>query len=325
MNGWPIRFEDVLAARERLRPFLPPTPLSPHPAIDDALGRGISVMVKHENRQPTRSFKVRNAVAALTALGSGQRRRGVTAASRGNHGLGLAWAGRRLGVPVVVCVPRGNSPLKNAAMRELGAELVEEGRDYDEAAAAADRLAAERGLTLVHSTNNPHVISGAGTMTLDILEEDQYIEAMVVAVGGGSQAVGAMTVARAIRPDLRIYAVQAERASAIHDSWHARRPITKPAAETFADGLATRQTYELTFPALLEGLAGFVTAGEEEIADALRLIHAATGEAVEGAGAAGLAGLIKLRDELAGKRVAVVLSGGNIDEETLRRILAGGI
>jgi len=323
MTAWPIQYGDVLAARERLRPFLPPTPLAAHPAIDGAAG--LRVKVKHENLQPTRSFKVRNAVAALTALGPEERKRGVTAATRGNHGQGLAWAGRRLGIPVTICVPRGNSPLKNAAMRDLGAELVEEGRDYDEAAAIADRLVRERGLTLVHSTNNPLVIAGAGTMTLEILEEDPSIEALVVAVGGGSQAVGAMTVARAVRPSLRIYGVQAERASAIHDSWHAGRPLSRPSADTFADGLATRQTYDLTFPALREGLAGFVTASEAEIAAAVRLVRLATGEEVEGAGAAGLAGLLKLRGEFAGRAVGIVLSGGNIDANTLRRVLDGKI
>jgi threonine dehydratase len=325
VSGWPIRFEDVLAARERLRPFLDPTPLRSHPGLDGAAGRGIRVRAKHENLQPTRSFKVRNAVAAVTALGAEERGLGIVAATRGNHGQGLAWAGRRLGVPVTICVPRGNSPLKNAAMRDLGAELVETGDDYDEAAAAADRLVRERGLALVHSTNNASVIAGAGTLALEMLEEAPDLEALVVAVGGGSQAVGALTVARAIRPGLRVYGVQAERASAIHDSWHAGVPFSRPSADTFADGLATRQTYALTFPALREGLAGFVAAGEREIADALRLIRRATGEEVEGAGAAGLAGLLKLRGEFEGRAVGIVLSGGNIDAETLRRVLDGEI
>jgi len=226
---------------------------------------------------------------------------------------------------VTVCVPRGNSPAKNAPLRDLGAELIEEGRDYDEAAAAADRLVRERGLTLIHSTNNPAVLAGAGTMALEMLEQDPGLEAVVAAVGGGSQAVGALTVARALRPSLRVYGVQAERASALHDSWHARRPLEKVSADTFADGLATRRTYDLTFPTLLEGLAGFVTASEAEIAAALRLLHRTTGQTAEGAGAAGLAGLLKLRDVLAGRRVGIILSGGNIDESMLRRVLAGEI
>ena len=183
----------------------------------------------------------------------------------------------------------------------------------------------ERGLHLGHSTNDPLVIAGAATLTLEILEENPRIEALVIGVGGGSQAVGALTVARELRPDLKIYGVQAERASAIHDSWHAGHSIAKDTADTFADGLATRNVYDLTFPALRQGLAGFVTVSEGEMAEALRLLLRATHNLAEGAGAAGLAGLLKMRDTLSGKNVGIVLSGGNIDAVTLRRVLDGEI
>ena len=168
-------------------------------ALDEAVGAGIRVLVKHENFQPTGAFKVRNGVSALTALPPETLGRGVVAATRGNHGLGLAWAGRRLGAPVTVCVPVGNNPEKNAAVRGLGARLVEEGRDYDESVAAAERLVREEGLHLVHSTNDPTVVAGAGTLTLEMLEEEPGIEALVFSVGGGSQAVGGLTVARALQ------------------------------------------------------------------------------------------------------------------------------
>jgi threonine dehydratase len=247
---------------------------------------------------------------------------GVVAATRGNHGLGLAWAGRRLGIPVTVCVPEGNNPEKNAAVRALGARLVEEGRDYDASAAAVDRFVREEGLHVVHSTNDATVVAGAGTITLEILEEEPGIDALVFAVGGGSQAVGGLTVARDLKPGLPVYAVQAAGAAAIHDAWHLGRPVSHPAADTFADGLATRNTYPFTFGALRAGLAGFVTVTDAAIAEALRLLLASTHTLVEGAGAAGLAGLLALREELAGKTVAVVLSGANIDAETLRRVLA---
>jgi threonine dehydratase len=166
MSAWPITLADVEAARDRLRPHLPPTPLRSYPALDEAVGRDIRVLVKHENFQPTGAFKVRNGLSALTALAPVVLRRGVVAATRGNHGLGLAWAGARLGAPVAVCVPLGNNPEKNAAVRGLGARLVEEGRDYDESVRAAERLVREEGLHLVHSTNDPAVVAGAGTLTL---------------------------------------------------------------------------------------------------------------------------------------------------------------
>src|SRR4051794_41000301 len=133
---WPTTFDDIQAARDRLRPFLAPTPLRHYPALDRAVGHGVRVLVKHENHQPTNSFKVRNGLSALTALAPDQRRRGVVAATRGNHGLGIAYAGRLLGVPAAVCVPRGNNPEKNEAIRDLGAELVEAGDYYDDAIAA---------------------------------------------------------------------------------------------------------------------------------------------------------------------------------------------
>ncbi len=325
MGAWPIVFADVLAARERLRPHLAPTPLRSYAPLDAAVGAGIRLFVKHENFGPTGAFKVRNGVSALTALAPEHRRRGVVAATRGNHGLGLAWAGRRLGVPVTVCVPLRNNPEKNEALRGLGVTLVEEGRDYDEAVEVAARLVEERCLHLVHSTSDAAVIAGAATMTLEMLEEEPGIEALVFSVGGGSQAVGGMTVARALRPGLTVYAVQAERASAIHDSWHAGRPLPSASADTFADGLATRGVYALTFKALREGLAGFVTVSEAEMAEAVRLVLRTTHSLVEGAGAAGLAAVLKLREALAGRAVGIVLSGANIDQPTLRRVLNGEI
>jgi threonine dehydratase len=323
MTAWPITFAEVVAARERLCPHLERTPLRTYAALDDAVGAGLRVLVKHENFQPTGAFKVRNGLSALTSLLPEQRKRGVVAATRGNHGLGLAWAGRRLGAPVTVCVPVGNNPEKNAAVVGLGARLVEEGRDYDESVAAAERLVREEGLTLVHSTNDPSVVAGAGTLTLEMLEDDPGIDALVYSVGGGSQAVGGLTVARALKAGVAVYGVQAKGASAMHDAWHLGRPVSLPSADTFADGLATRNTYAFTFGALREGLAGFVTVTDAEIADAVRLVLSTTHTLVEGAGAAGLAGLVKLRETLAGKRVGVVLSGANIDRHTLARVLTG--
>jgi len=322
---WPVAFADVLAAERRLRPYLPATPLRNYPALDAFVGRGIEVWVKHENHNPTNSFKVRNALSTMTLLSPEARRAGVVAATRGNHGLGVAYAGARLGVPVTVCVPFGNNPEKNADVRGLGAELVEAGRDYDESLAAAQSLVRERGLTLVHSTNDSNVIAGAATLTLEILREQPALDAIVVAVGGGSQAVGAITVARTLRPTLRIYAVGAERASAAHDAWHAGRPVTRPTADTFADGLATRTVYDMTFEPLRRGLSDFVAASEHEIAEALRALLRTTHNLAEGAGAAGLAGLVRLSERLTGTRVAVVVSGGNIDAATLRRVVDGEI
>ena len=320
--SWPITWDDVLAARSRIAPYLQPSPLRSYATLDAEVGNGIRVLVKHDNHLPTNAFKARNTMSFMTALPIEQRARGVVAATRGNHGAGLAWAGAMLGVPVVICVPLGNNPEKNAAMRGYGAELVESGRDYDEAVTVALRLAAERGLVMAHSTNDRHVIAGAGTLFAEIHDQTEVLDACVVAVGGGSQAVGALVAARARRPDVQVFGVQAAGASAIHDSWHAKQRLVHDSANTFADGLATRATYDLTWDALREGLAGFVAVPDAALADAIRILLRTTHNLAEGAGAAGLAGLIALREQLAGKTVAIVLSGANIDAATLRTVLA---
>src|SRR5260221_3929320 len=322
MSAWPITIADVLQARKRIREVLPKTALRRYAPLDEAVGYGIRVHVKHENHQPTQAFKARNAMAALTAMSDEEKKRGVVAATRGNHGAAVAWAGQILRLPVVLCVPIGITAEKNEAMRGFGAEVIEEGKDYDASAEVAERLVRERGMTMVHAINNRHVLAGAGTMALEMFEQQPTLDALVLSVGGGSQAVGAMTVARAMRPGTLVFGVQAERASAIHDSWHAGAPVQGASANTFADGLATRNTYELTFGALREGLSGFVKVSEAAVAEAIRLLLRTTHNLAEGAGATGLAGLMQLRESLAGKSVGICISGGNIDQETLRRVLA---
>lgn len=318
---WPITIEDVERARERLAPYLTPTPLRHYPLLDALLPKGTSLLIKHENYQPTCSFKVRNGLSVITALSQEERDRGVVAASTGNHGQGVAYASHLLGVNATICVPAGNNPEKNAAMRGWGATVVEQGKDYDESVDTMLRLAREKGLVVSHSTNDPNVLAGAATMSLEMLEQSGGLDAIVIAVGGGSQSVGALTVARSMAPDIEVYGVQCAGAPAIHDSWHAKRPMQTARADTFAEGVATRRPYELTYRTLLEGLAGFVTVTDAELADAIRTILKLTHNLVEGAGALGVAGSLKLGDQLRGKRVGVVFSGANLDTAVLRRIL----
>ncbi|MBV6520756.1 MAG: L-threonine dehydratase catabolic TdcB [Gemmatimonadaceae bacterium] len=321
-RAWPISLDDVRAAEARIRPYLAPTACHSYPVLDAEVGSGIRVRVKHENFQPTGSFKIRNGVSFMTALTAEQRARGVVAATRGNHGLGVAFAGQALGVRTTICVPVGNNPDKNAGMTALGARLIEDGRDYDDAVLVAERIVREESATIAHSTNDRTVVAGAGTLTLELIGQCRSLDAMVLAVGGGSQAVGAMTVLRALRPGTPVYAVQAEGASAAHDGVRAGHPVSYPSCNTFADGLATRSTYDLTFPALLDGLADFITVTDAEIAHAMRVLLRTTHSLVEPAGAAGLAGLLRLRETLAGKTVSIVLSGANVDEATLRHVLS---
>jgi threonine dehydratase len=187
----------------------------------------------------------------------------------------------------------------------------------------ADRIVREEGATLAHSTNNPQIIAGAGTLSLEIIEQEPQIDAMVISIGGGSQAVGALTVFAGLKPSANVFGVQAVGAAAAYEGWRARKPVQTDRADTFADGLATRSTYEMTFPTLLDGLADFITVTDAEIADAMRMLLRTTHTMVEPAGAAGLAGLRKLAPKLEGKRVGIVLSGANVDASTLQRVLAG--
>jgi threonine dehydratase len=320
---WPITFADVLAARDRLAPYLSETPLRRYPLLDACFGNGTAIFVKHENHQPTGSFKVRNALSYVTALTAEERRPGVVTASTGNHGQAIAYASALLGVDATICVPVGNNPEKNAAIRSWGAKVHEEGRDYDEALDAMFRVARTEGRTIAHGTNSLHVLAGAASASLEMFEQSGGLGAIVVAVGGGSQAVGALTVARELAPGLPVYGVQAEGARSIHDSWHARRPFRSKSVNTFAEGVATRQPYSLTFETLRDGLADFVTVTDAEIAESVRRILKLTHNLVEGAGALGVAGALKLRDRLQSKRVGVLFSGGNTDTAILRRILNG--
>ena len=318
----PIDIADVEAAAERLRPHLTPTPLRRYPLLDAEIGHGISVWVKHENHQPTQSFKIRNGLNAVLALSPEARARGAIGASTGNHGLGIAYAGRLSGVPVTVCVPEGNNPQKNAAIRALGAELLEVGATNEDTVRECARIREARGLTLLHSTNDPHVIAGAGTMTLEILEQEPALDALVIALGGGSQSVGALTVATARKPSLRVYAVGASGAPAQYESWRRGERLTGQAIDTFAEGIATGSAYELTFDALREGLAGFVTVTDAEMYAAVRDLLRLTANLPEGAGAAGFAGLRTLAPELAGQRVGIVMCGGNLGMKDLGIALA---
>jgi threonine dehydratase len=318
----PISIDDARAARERIAPHLSPTPLRRYPQLSAAVPYIGELWVKHENHQPTSSFKIRNGLSFMTALSVEERERGVVAATTGNHGQGISYGATLVGSTATICVPANNNPEKNAAMRALGARVVEEGRDYDEAVGVMQRIAREEGRVIAHSTNDRRIIAGAATMTLEILEQNPNLDAIVIATGGGSQAVGAIAVTQALAPHIRVYGVQAAGAPAIHDSWHAHERLTTPVAKTFAEGVATRSTYDLTFPALQSGLADFVTVTDSETAESLRTIVSLTHNLVEGAAAMGFASLPKLREHLEGKRVAIIFCGGNIDSGTLRRVLA---
>jgi threonine dehydratase len=314
-----LQLVDVLAARGRIAPYLRPTPLYSYPALSELVGA--EVWVKHENHQPTGAFKVRGGVNLVSQLGADERERGLIAASTGNHGQSIAYAARLFGLRATICAPEGANPVKVASMRALGADVVLHGRDFDEAREHCEALAAGHGHRYVHSGDEPQLIAGVATATLEILEQEPGIETLIVPIGGGSGAAAACIAGKAIQPALEVIGVQSEAAPAGYRSWREGR-LVEDRMETFAEGLATRTGFELPQRILRERLDDFVLVSDDAIRDAMLRMLEGTRNLVEAAGAAALAGALALRSRLSGKRVALVCSGGNVSLPQLRELLA---
>ncbi len=305
---------DVLAARQRIAPYLRPTPLYRYPALDALTGA--QVWVKHENHQPVGAFKVRGGVNLVSQLSADERRRGVIAASTGNHGQSVAYAADLFAVRATICMPERANPVKVESMQALGAEVVFFGRDFDEAREHCEQLAAEHGYRYIHSGNEPLIVAGVATYALEILETRPDLEAIVVPVGGGSGAAGVCVVAKAVRPSIEVIGVQSEAAPAAYRSWRARE-LLEGTNSTFAEGLATRTAFELPQRILQESLDDFVLVSEDALKAATRLMIEKTRNLVEPAGAAALAAVLAAPGRFAGRKVAIVCSGGNISPAQL--------
>jgi threonine dehydratase len=319
-TDWPIpTLADVLRARQQIRPHLRPTPLFAYPALSRLVGA--PVWVKHENHQPVGAFKVRGGVNLISQLSDEERRRGVIAASTGNHGQSIAYAARLFGVRAIMCMPERANPVKVESIRELGTEIIFHGRDYDDAREHCERLAADEGYRYIHSGNEPLLIAGVATETLEILEEQPDIEVIIVSIGGGSGAAGACIVAKAVGPRIRVIGVQSEAAPAGWRSWRARQ-LVEDRNDTYAEGLATRTSFALPQRILWELLDDFILVSDDEIREAQRTMIAKTRNLVEAAGAAPLAAALKINRSLEGKRVALICSGGNVSPEQLRELFA---
>jgi threonine dehydratase len=311
---------DVQAARPIVYRTLQPTPLLSHPLLD--VKTGLTIYVKHENHNPTGAFKVRGGLNLVANLNADERR-GVITATTGNHGQSIALACRREQVPCTIVVPEGNNPDKNAAMRALGATVVEHGQDFDQARERVEALQRANGLRYIHSANEPMLIAGVATYALELFEDAPDADVVIVPIGGGSGACGCGLVRTWSGRRAKVIGVQAEGADAFTRSWRTGTRVVGERAATFAEGMATRVTFDLTFEILRRELDDIVTLSEDELADGVRLALEATHNLAEGAGAASLAAAVKIADRLRGKTVVCVMSGGNIDRATLMRVLAG--
>jgi len=312
----PVTFQDVLRAWPIVHRYLLRTPLYRYSALSARMG--FDAYVKHENHTPIGAFKVRGGVNLFANLSDAQRRRGVVTATRGNHGLSMAWAACTFGSRAVIYVPKGNNPEKNALMESFGAEVVVHGQDFDEARAEAQARADNERLRWVHVANEPLLIAGVGTYAMEIAEDLPDIDAIVVPVGGGSCLSGAVVALRTLRPDVQIIAVQAERANALTRSIEAGEIVSVDSADTFADGLATRCAFEVPFALVRDQVDRIVLVSEDEMKQAVRFALETTHNMAEGATAAAYAAAWKIHEDLAGKRVVLVHTGHNIDRDTLR-------
>ena len=308
---------DVLAARRRIAPYLRPTPLYRYPALDTLAGT--QLWVKHENHQPVGAFKVRGGVNLVSQLSDDERARGVITASTGNHGQSVAYAANLFGVHAIVCMPEQANPVKVESMRALGAEVVFHGQDFDDAREHCEKLSAERGYRYVHSGNEPWLIAGVATYALEICESQPDIEVIVVPVGGGSGAAGTCTVAKAVRPSIEVVGVQSQAAPAAYRSWRARALVTDTTS-TFAEGLATRTAFDLPQQILWRLLDDFVLVSEDALRTATRTMIEKTRNLVEPSGAAALAAVLADPARFAGRKVAIICSGGNISPAQLIRL-----
>ncbi|HEX9815404.1 MAG TPA: pyridoxal-phosphate dependent enzyme [Candidatus Thermoplasmatota archaeon] len=310
---------DVKDAAKKIRRYLPVTPFRSYPTLNETLG--FDAFLKHEHHLPTGAFKVRGGVNLVSRLTKDERSRGIIGASTGNHGQSIAYAGKLFDVEATIAVPRSANPGKVEAMRALGADVVLEGANFDEARVWVAKHAERTGMRYIHSGNEPHLIAGVGTNTLEMLTAEPDLDAILVPVGGGSGAAGACIVAKGLKAKARVIGVQSASAPAAYRSWKERRLVTEP-SKTFAEGLATGAGFELPQQILWQHLDDFQLVPDVEIAAAMRTLLQKTPNLVEAAGAASLAAASALRKELRGKKVGLVLSGGNISMPQLRELLA---
>ena len=307
MNAPTLR--DVYQAKKVIAPYVPRTPLHHSAGLSQLLEA--QVYLKHDEYLPLGAFKARGGINFLANLSQEERDRGVLTASTGNHGQSIASACQIFGARALIVLPQNANPLKVAAMRLLGAELVFHGANFDEAKVHGERLAKEEGYRFVHPANEPWLIAGVATQTLEVVEDLPDVEVIFMPLGGGSGAAGACIVAKSVDPDIQVVAVQSEAASGAYLYWKNGRPTEAP-METFAEGVATKVGYELPQLVLREKLDDFLLVSDDDIRRAIGTLIEKAHTMAEGAGAVALAGAIKHPELVKGKKVVVTVSGGNI-------------
>lgn len=319
MQSEKIELADVLAAKQRIAPFLTPTPLHRYPALDRLFG--CTVYIKHENHQPTGAFKVRGGVNLCSVLDEAQKAQGVIAASTGNHGQSVAYGANLFGIPAKIAVPEAANPDKVRAIENLGAEIIYHGRNYEECKSYAEAQAQEQGLRYISAGDEPMLIAGVGTYALELMQAVPDLDAIFVPIGGGSGSCGCCIVGHAVNPELKVIGVQSSHAPSVFESWRSGEWVTTEKADTFAEGLATLSPFELPLSILRRELDDFFLVDDQELRQAIRMLFEYTHNVAEGAGAAAFAAAWRERGRWQNRKIALILSGGNLTTSMLRKIL----
>ena len=315
----PVAYSDVLEALPRVHAVLQPTLLRRWPGLAEELG--CELYLKHENHQPVGAFKVRGGINLVGTLDNDERARGIIGVSTGNHGQSLAFAAKHFGVRCTIVVPKGNNPDKNRAIRQLGAELIEHGRNFDEAREHVPVIQQQTGARYVHSANEPKLIAGVGTMAWEMFQTLPDPDFIVVPIGLGSSVCGNCIVAKHLRPQTQIIGVQAEGASSVVRTWRSGELVTDADPKTWAEGIATGVPAEMTVGIMSELMDDALLVSDEAMRRAVALILKHSHNLAEGAGAAAVAAVMANRERFAGKKVVAILSGGNLDLSLLPGIL----
>ena len=313
LKNYPISIAEVVRARSILGGLLKPTQLIHYEGLSKALNT--EVYIKHENHNPTGAFKIRGGANLLHHLKE-KNIHGVITFSTGNHGLSIATAARWFGLEAIIVVPEGNNPVKNRTIKETGAELIEAGTTFEEAATTVEQLCQERDLYYAHPADEPHLINGVGTCFLEIIEDLPDIDTIIIPLGAGSEAAAAIITLRSFRPEVEIIAVQAESSSAAYNSWKEKR-ICSAQNKTFAGGFATGKAYKIPFEIYKSGLDKFILLTEEEIYESIAMSFYYTHNLAEGAGASPIMAALKLKNHLKGKKVVLQMSGCNASPDEI--------
>ncbi|MEM2021398.1 MAG: threonine/serine dehydratase [Zestosphaera sp.] len=314
-----FKLRDVYRARRVVGRYLIRTPLRYSRRLSRLLG--FNVYLKLESVQVARSFKPRGGVYYMSIKADEAIRRGVITASTGNHAQSVAYAASLFGARAVIVVPHGISRVKIEALRDLGAEIVSHGSVFEEAREYAEKLAEEKNMLYVHPMNEPLLYPGVATMHLENIEDLPEVDVIINPIGGGSGVSGATVVAKSVDPSIKVIGVQAEGAQSFYQSWVQGRLVSTGKAETIAEGIATAKAYELPFSILKNRLDNIILVSDQEIIKAIKTLVEVEGVVAEPAGAAALAAAFKIRNELQGMNVVAMVTGGNIDPETLLKYL----